>query len=378
MRILVINSGSSSLKYELFIVSGKKIKSLFEGLIDRIGFSSEIKNHHEALKIALKSLLDQKIIKSLQEIDAIGHRVVHGGKINKPCIITPSLKKEIKRLINLAPLHNPANLATIEACENALKDKPHVAIFDTAFHQTMEETAYLYAIPQEYFKKYGIRRYGFHGTSHLYVSKQAVKLLKKKNAKIITCHLGNGCSVTAIKNGKSVDTSMGFTPLEGLPMGTRCGDIDPAVVYKIMEIKKMDHAQIDHLLNKESGLKALSGFSHDMRDIWKKSRNNQRAKLALNYLAYKTAKYIASYTAALGGLDAIVFTAGMGEKAFYLRKLICDKLKHLGVTIDNKRNQHGQTTISKAKSKVKIYIIPTDEEKEIAQQTYEVLKQQIK
>ena len=345
-------------------------------MIDRIGLKGSVSNHDEALKFALDEIIEKKLIKNLDEIKAVGHRVVHGGeKYRNATKITPDLIKEVTKLCKLAPLHNPPNLAGINACKKFLKKVPQVAVFDTAFHQSLKPVAYLYALPYSYYTKFGIRRYGFHGTSHLYVSKEVQKLLKKKNSKIITCHMGNGCSITAVKNEKSVDTSMGFTPLEGLPMGTRCGDIDPAIVYKLMEKLKLSTTQIDNILNKNSGLKGISELSSDMRDLIKASRkNNKKAKLAISLQAYKTAKYIAGYTAALQGIDAIAFTAGIGEHASYLRKERCDYLPHLGAKINDKANRKDKTLISKLGSKVKVYVIPTDEEKEIAQQTLKVLK----
>lgn len=373
-NILVINAGSSSLKYELFIRKNSQLVSVHENIVDRIGFTNSAKNHNQALKLALTELVKSKKITDLKEIDAIGHRVVHGGeKHTKAVKITPKILQDIKKLVSLAPLHNPANIAAIQACQKLLPKKPQVAIFDTAFHQTMPNTAFLYAIPTEYYKKYGIRRYGFHGTSHFYVSKQAIKLLKSKNAKIITCHLGNGCSIAAIKNGKSIDTSMGFTPLEGLPMGTRCGDLDPAIPLKIIEKKHLSSKEVDHILNKQSGLKAISELSSDMRDLWKASSKNRKAKLAMDIMAYKIAKYIGSYAAALDGVDAIVFTAGIGQNAWYLRRDICKQLTHLGVKLDNKKNRQNSQTFSSPTSKVKLYVIPTDEEKEIAEQTIDLL-----
>ena len=375
MKILVINAGSSSLKYELFN-KGKKLISLHGGMIDRIGLKGSVKNHDQALKLALDEIIKKKLIKDLSEIKAVGHRVVHGGeKYTKPTRITPAVIKEVTKLNKLAPLHNPPNLAGIRACKKFLKKIPQVAIFDTAFHQTLKPIAYLYALPYSYYTKHGLRRYGFHGTSHLYVSKEVQKLLKKKNSKIITCHLGNGCSVTAIKDGKSVDTSMGFTPLEGLPMGTRCGDIDPAIVYKLMEKLKLSTGEIDNILNKSSGLKGISGISSDMRDLIKASRKkHKRATLAISIQAYKTAKYIAAYTASLQGVDAIAFTAGIGEHASYLRKETCGYLSHFGVIINDKANRKDNILISSRSSKVKVFVIPTDEEKEIAIQTLQLLK----
>lgn len=395
MKILVLNAGSSSLRYELFNVSqgpgAKKsprnrnnhshLTSLYEGMIDRIGFSDSVKNYDQALKKALNELISKKFIKNLDEIAYVGHRVVHGGeKYRNPVKITPAVIKEIHKLSRLAPLHNPPNLKGIKAVIKQLKNVPQVAVFDTAFHQTLETKAYLYALPLEYYKKFGIRRYGFHGTSHLFVSKEAQKLLdktgtrKRGSGKIITCHIGNGVSVTAIKDGKSVDTSMGFTPLEGLPMGTRCGDIDPAIVYKLMEKLKIGTKEIDEILNKKSGLKGIFGESSDMRDVWAKAqKKDKKAMFAINYISYKLAKYIGAYAAALNGVDAIVFTAGIGQFAWYVRKETCEYLSFLGLKLDDKKNKSCQLEISTPNSKVKVYVITTDEEKEIALQTLQLL-----
>lgn len=374
MKILVINSGSSSLKYELF-QNGGNLKSLYEGMIDRIGLSGSVKTHEQALKLSLDKLLQKNLLKELKEIDAVGHRVVHGGeKYKNPTKITPGVIKDITKLSKLAPLHNPHNLAGIRACRKHLKNTPQVAVFDTAFHQTIPQIAYMYALPYSFYKKYGIRRYGFHGTSHSYISKATIKLLNKRQTKIVTCHMGNGASITAIKNGKSTDTSMGFTPLEGLPMGTRCGDIDPAIVYKLMEKLNLNTKQIDTLLNKNSGLKGISELSSDMRDLWKASKTNKKAKLSMSIQAYKTAKYIASYSASLQGLDAVTFTGGIGENAYYLRKEICDYLPHLGIKLDNNKNKKNSLEISTKSSKVKVFVMRTDEEKEIASETAKILK----
>lgn len=380
MKILVLNSGSSSLRYELFSYNknDKKhaaLKNLYQGMIDRIGFPNSVKNYDQALKKALNELSKKKYIKSIDEIKAVGHRVVHGGeKYKNPVKITPIVISEIKKISKLAPLHNPANLKGINAVTKHLNNIPQVAVFDTAFHQTLEPKAYLYALPLEYYQKFGIRRYGFHGTSHLYVGKEAQKLLKKKNTKIITCHIGNGISATAVKNGKSIDTSMGFTPLEGLPMGTRCGDIDPAIVYKLMEKLKVDTTEIDNILNKKSGLKGFYRKSSDMRDIWAAAqKKDKQALFTIEYLSYKLAKYIGAYAAALNGLDSIAFTAGIGENAWYVRKHTCQHLKFMGVKIDHKKNLKNKTEISTSDSKIKIFVIPTDEEKEIAYQTVGLL-----
>lgn len=320
MNILVINCGSSSLKFELF--QSKPLASVKSGMIDRIG--TKVKTHSDAVKKVFQILKNEKI-------DVIAHRVVHGGeKYSKPTKLDGKTIKEIAKLSTLAPLHNPINLEGIKACKKFAPKVPQVAVFDTAFYSTLKPKAYLYAIPHELYEKHHIRRYGFHGTNHKYVTEKAIKILKEKNAKIISCHLGNGSSITASLNGKAVDTSMGFTPLEGVPMGTRCGSIDPAIVIKIQELKKLSPAKTKDFLNTECGLKALShGFS-DMRDIYKRSlKKEKNAILAIEIFSYQIAKYIGAYTASLNGLDALIFTGGIGENAFYIRKQVCEYLKYL-------------------------------------------------
>ncbi|MCM8795676.1 MAG: acetate kinase [Candidatus Omnitrophica bacterium] len=347
MQILVINCGSSSIKYRLFRMPEEFV--ILKGLIEHIGEKgSKIKDHYCGLKI---------IFKKINGVDAIGHRVVHGAeKFKQPVLINNSVIKGIRACCRIAPLHNPANLAGILACKKLLPDIKQVAVFDTAFHQTLPEYAYIYGLPYEYYRRWGIRKYGFHGTSHEYIAYEAARILKKPltKLKIITCHLGNGCSITAINRGKSIDTSMGFTPLEGLVMGTRCGDIDPAVVTYIMQKKKLDISQIDDILNKESGLKGISGLSNDMR-ILERSLD-KRAKLAIEIFIYRIKKYIGAYTAVMGGVDAVVFTAGIGENQKGIRQRICWGLfTHL-------------------KNKPKILVIPTNEELMIARQTYNLIK----
>lgn len=387
MKILSINSGSSSLKFQLF----DKTKSLAKGHLDGIAAKSckfsyktnkkkikqtlRIKNHEEAIEIALFTLTESKILKSLNEIDAIGHRVVHGGETYKsPTLINSTVIKKINELANLAPLHNPANLKGIQACKKLLKKTPQVAIFDTAFHQTLDPKAYLYGLPYKYYTTNKIRRYGFHGISHKYVVLKAKKITRS-NKKIISCHLGNGSSITATLNGKSIDTSMGFTPLEGIIMGTRSGSLDPALIIHLQKTLKLSAKKIYKLLNEESGLKGISGISHDMRKIYAKSlKKHKRALLSIELLSYQAAKLIGSYTAALNGLDAIVFTGGLGEKAHYVRKQICAYLTHLGLTLDTTANKKNALIISSANSKIAAYVIPTNEEKEIALQTANLLK----
>lgn len=377
MKILVLNSGSSSLKYELF--ESKNLQSLAAGLIDRIGLIfSKAKNHEEALNLAFKTLLKEKALKDLSEISLVGHRVVHGGeKYISPTKIDRKVIKEIEKFSSLAPLHNPANLKGIKACLKHLKKVPQIAVFDTAYHGTMPEKAYLYAIPRKFYEKNGIRSFGFHGTSHKYVAQKAAEICKKlksKSSKIITCHLGNGSSITAIKNGKVIDTSMGFTPLEGIPMGTRSGTIDPGIIFHLLKKNKISAEKLEQILQNQSGLKALSGLSSDMRRIYAASKKkNKKALFTIEKLSYEIAKKIGSYIAALNGLDVLVFTGGLGEKAFYVRKVVCQYLEFLDLKIDDKKNldaceQKVPTLISSAKSKVKVFVIPTDEELQIAKE----------
>ena len=363
MFILVINCGSSSAKYQLFDI--KKYRSLAKGLIERIGTSGHCKNHCDAIKVIVSKLTDKKtgVIKSTDDIDGIGHRVVHGGEEFKTStLITAKVIASIAKYSELAPLHNPPSLSGINACLDILKGIPQVAVFDTSFHQTMSEKVFLYGLPYKYYKKYGIRKYGFHGTSHRWVAEEAAKELGKPRnlLKLITCHLGNGCSMTAVDKGKSIDTSMGFTPLEGLLMGTRSGDLDPAVVFYLMEKERLSPHRISDILNKESGLLGVSGISNDMRDLIKGSRvqgpGSRRAKLAIDMFIYRIEKYIGAYQASMKGLDAIIFTAGIGEHNPWLVNRIKKDLK----SVVNK--------------KVKFLVIPTNEELLIARDTYEIIK----
>ena len=397
MKTLVLNCGSSSVKYEL--IRTEKESVLAKGIVERIGMSgallthqvgkkkpvkiaAEVLDHREAIKLALDALLHPKtgVIKDKKEIAAIGHRVVHGGeKFAASVLITEEVKEDIKDCIELAPLHNPHNLRGIMACEELLPGIPQVAVFDTAFHQTMPRYAYIYGLPYVQYRKYGIRRYGFHGTSHLYVSQRVAHLLDKPltDLKVITCHLGNGASIAAIKGGVSIDTSMGFTPLEGLIMGTRCGDIDPAIVLYIMTNEGLSANEVNTMLNFHSGLQGLSGVSNDMYDILEEEKKgNDRARLAIEIFTYHIRKYIASYTGAMGGVDAIVFTAGIGENVPRVRALSCAGLEFLGVIIDKKRNEETikeEGEISASNSRVKVYCIPTNEELVIARDTYSVI-----
>lgn len=396
MKILVINCGSSSLKYQLINMENETVMA--KGLVERIGIEGSIlthrpdgldkviiqqpmKDHKDAIKLVLDALIDSKhgVIKDMNEISAVGHRVVHGGeKYSSSVLIDEDVMKTLKECTHLAPLHNPPNIIGINACRALMPGTPMVAVFDTAFHQTMPKHAYMYALPYELYEKYGIRRYGFHGTSHRYVSHEAAKMLSKKisECRIITCHLGNGASVAAVLNGKSVDTSMGFTPLEGLVMGTRCGDMDPAIVTFLENEGKMSVDEVNNVMNKKSGVLGISGVSSDFRDIEKAAEEgNERAKLALEVFNYRVKKYIGAYAAAMGGVDAIVFTAGLGENAASAREDICKGLEFLGVEIDSdKNNVRGhKAVISKDNSKVKILLIPTDEELMIARDTQEIV-----
>ena len=392
MKILVINSGSSSLKYQLFDMDNEKM--LAKGNCEKIGLEDPIisykhdgkeetftgaKNHEEAIKKVLDILVDKDngVIKSFKEIDAIGHRVVMGGWIFKESVlVTEKVIKEIEKLSDMAPLHNPANAMGMRACKKIMPKTPQVAVFDTAFHSTMPDYAYMYGIKYEDYKKYNLRKYGAHGTSHRYVTNELAKALKKDVSKVkaITCHLGNGSSITAIENGKSVDTSMGLTPLQGLVMGTRSGDIDPTVVQFLCEHKNITPAQAISYLNKECGLLGISGKTSDMRAVKGfAEKGDERSKLALKMLSYSARKYIGTYLAVLNGADAIVFTGGIGENRPEMREEIISNMENLGIVLDKKKNDNfkrGQVElISARKSKVKIYVIPTDEELLIARDT---------
>ncbi|MBU3911871.1 MAG: acetate kinase [Candidatus Omnitrophica bacterium] len=344
MFILVLNSGSSSIKYKLFDISGKGERLLDKGVVERIGH--KVPSHREALAMILDKLRTR--------IDAVGHRVVHGGKFKEAAIVNKEVIKEISRFSEVAPLHNPAAIMTITESMKLISGIPHVSVFDTAFYQTMPEHAYLYAIPYRYHEKYRIRKYGFHGTSHRYVTMQAARILKKSinNVNLVTCHLGNGCSITAVENGKAIDTSMGFTPLEGLIMGTRSGDIDPAIIPYIMEKENIDINAVMKMLNKKSGLLGISGISNDMREIIKAARSSKKARLALDMFIYRIKKYIGAYVGILKKVDAVVFTGGIGENYAGLMKKTCK-----GVVPKNS----------------KILIIPTDEELMIARDTYNLV-----
>ncbi|MGD8856894.1 MAG: acetate kinase [Chloroflexota bacterium] len=400
MKILVINSGSSSIKYQLF--DSQTMNAEASGLVEKIGEATsrvkhqaissqqsivseqKITDHRQGLSIMVDLLLDAEmgVIESPEEITAIGHRVVHGGeRFSQPTIITEEVKKAIKELIPLAPLHNPANLTGIVVAQELFPAATQVAVFDTAFHQSMPARAYRYAVPNDLYEQHGVRVYGFHGTSHLYVTKQAIKHLDKPavETNLITAHLGNGCSMTAVKGGRSVDTSMGFSPLAGLIMGTRSGDVDPALPYFLGTALGMSLAEIDRLLNKQSGMLGLTG-QNDLREIEERQlKGDAQAQLALEMYAYRIKKYIGAYMAALGRVDALVFTAGVGEHSDIIRGMVCQDLKHLGFILDRQKNEQGKrsevTEIQSADSASKILIVSTNEELEIATQTKEILGQ---
>jgi len=397
MRILVLNCGSSSVKYQLVDTSVNI--ALAKGMVSRIGMSdallnhkpfdrpevkisAEILDHIMAIEYVVQTLQDRDhgVIKDKSEIQGVGHRVVHGGEeFSDSALITADILSQIRNCVDLAPLHNPHNIKGINAAQRIFPGVPQVAVFDTAFHQMMPPASYVYGIPYILYKKYGIRRYGFHGTSHYYVAHRAAQLLRKelKDLLMITCHLGNGASMTAIKDGKSIDTSMGFTPLEGLLMGTRSGDLDPAVILYIMGHEELTLNEANTLLNKHGGLQGISGLSSDMKDILEESeRGNKSAKLALEIYCYRIRKYIGAYAAALGGLDVLVFTAGIGENAPAVRKKACKNLEILGIKIDEKRNQEAikkEAMISSPKTRVKVLVIPTNEELVIARDTERII-----
>ncbi len=396
MKILVINAGSSSLKYQFIDIDEKKV--LAKGLCERIGIDGKLtqkvsgredfvredamKDHSDAIKMVVEALTDEKVgvISDMKEIDAVGHRVVHGGELfSDSVVIDEKVKDALQQCVELAPLHNPANIIGIEACEQIMPGTPQVGVFDTAFHQTMPQYAYMYPLPYEMYTKHKIRRYGFHGTSHKYVSGRAAQLLGKKpeELKIITLHLGNGSSITAVDGGKSVDTSMGFTPLAGVAMGTRCGDIDPAIVTFLMEKEGLDEKGVNDLMNKKSGVFGISGISSDFRDLEKAaSEGDKKAQLALDMFAYSVKRYIGTYAAVMGGVDAIVFTAGIGENTALMRAAITDGLEFMGIKIDAELNKvrGEERDISAADATVKTLVIPTDEEMMIALDTAKLVK----
>ncbi len=397
MNVLVLNCGSSSVKYQLIEVE-KKV-SLARGSVERIGMSGavlsnvrsdgdeikitgDILDHTTAIEYILAVLLSKNhgVITTKDEIHAVGHRVVHGGEtFTGSVMIDDDVVKGIRDNFEIAPLHNPHNLRGINACQTHLSNIPQVAVFDTAFHHEMPQHAYIYGIPYSLYSQYKIRRYGFHGTSHAFVAQRASELMKKdlKKLKLITCHLGNGCSITAINKGISIDTSMGFTPLEGLLMGTRSGDIDTSIILYVMAKEGLNYSEANTLLNKHSGLQGISGVSSDMREvITEMNDGNKKAKLAFDIFCYRVKKYIGSYIAALGGLDALVFTGGIGENAVDVRKAICDDLEYLGIEFDKSANssKEKEKLISTAKSAAAVFVIPTNEELMIAMETKDIVK----
>jgi len=399
MKVLVINAGSSSLKYQLINMENESV--LAKGNAERIGIpnsclkhspagrdkvelKAEFKDHTDAIKMVIEALVHPEygVISDMSEIGAVGHRVVHGGEeFSESVLIDDEVMKAIRKNVELAPLHNPANIMGIEACRNIMPNTPMTAVFDTAFHQTMPNKAYLYAVPYEAYENYGVRRYGFHGTSHKYVALRAAQLLNKpiESLKLITCHLGNGSSITAVKNGKSFDTSMGFTPLEGVPMGTRSGSIDPAIFSYLMDKKNMTKEQVNEILNKKSGVFGISGVSSDFRDLAAAAeQGNERAQLALDVFNYQVEKYIGAYAAAMGGVDCIVFTAGIGENTPFIREGACADLEFMGVKIDAERNnsipgEAREGVISADDSRVTVLVVPTNEELMIARETMDLL-----
>ena len=396
MKILVLNCGSSSLKYQLINMETEEV--LASGKYERIGedeafithkvngqkieIKHPAKTHEEAVDFTLKQLInpEYKVIDSLDEISAIGHRLVHGGeKINKSVIITDEVVEVLKECIDLAPLHNPAGIIGIEACKKVMPGKPMVGVFDTAFHQTMPKERYIYPIPYEYYKKYGIRKYGFHGTSHMYVSQRLAEIVGKdiSELKIVTCHLGQGSSICAVEGGKSVDTSMGLTPLAGIPMVTRSGDLDPSVVTFLMKKEGWTAEEAENMLNKKSGVQGISGLAPDFREIEAASYGeNERAAIAIEKFKYEIASYIAKYAVAMNGVDYIVFTGGVGENQINIRRGICEKLEFMGVKIDAEANnvRGEEKEISAPDSKVKVYLVPTNEELMIAKETARLIK----
>ncbi|MDU1010359.1 MAG: acetate/propionate family kinase [Finegoldia magna] len=393
MKVLVINCGSSSLKYQLFDMTDESV--LCKGLVERIGIEGSklthkvngeklvveepMKDHTEAINHVFDALLDEKygVIKSLDEVSAIGHRVLHGGdKLTESCIIDEKVKDKIREFIKFGPLHNPANLMGIEACEKLAPGKKNIAVFDTAFHQTMPAKTFMYAIPYEYYEDYRLRKFGFHGTSHRYITLRTQQLLGKEDINIITVHLGNGSSIAAVKNGKCYDTSMGLTPLEGLLMGTRSGDLDPTVMTFLMNEKGYSADEMNQILNKKSGVLGVSGISSDFRDLEEEAeKGNDRAQLALDMFIERVKRYIGGYMAELGHVDAICFAGGIGENSSSMRKDILDTFEELGVKLDlEKNNTREEALISADDSKVKVYVVPTNEELMIARDTLDLAK----
>ena len=397
MKILVLNSGSSSLKYQ--VIDMETEETLASGYYERIGsdqaflthkvngekikLENPAKDHSEALKFVMSQFTNSEygILNSLDEIGAIGHRIVHGGeKFNSSVLINDEVLNAVEECVPLAPLHNPAGILGVKACQKEMPGKPNVAVFDTAFHQTLPKERYIYPIPYEYYEKYGIRKYGFHGTSHMFVSNRIAEILNKpiEDLKIINCHIGQGASICAIQNGKSIETSMGLTPVAGIPMGSRTGDLDPSVVTFIMKKENMTPEEADNMLNKKSGLLGISGVSADNRDIeMALAEGNERAKLALDHYHYAIASYVARCAVAMNGVDVITFTAGVGERGRESREEICKKLEFMGVKLDSNRNQEAFATESKISSddsNVLVYVVPTNEELMIARETLKLTR----
>ena len=397
MNVLVINCGSSSLKFQMIKSATKEVMA--SGLCERIGIDgrlvyqregddkiiteADMPTHKQAIQMVLDAFIDKDngVITDLSEVGAVGHRVVHGGeKFTSSVVLNDEVLEAVEECNELAPLHNPANLIGIRACQELMPDAPQVGVFDTAFHQTMPEKAYIYGLPYEYYTKYKIRRYGFHGTSHAFVSEELAKFLDidYNNSKLIICHLGNGASISAVENGKSVDTSMGLTPLEGLVMGTRSGDIDPAIIEYIAHKEKLDIDGIMNALNKKSGVFGISGeLSSDFRDLEAAMNSgNELARIAIEVFSYRVAKYVGAYIAAMNGVDAIAFTAGVGENAYFVREYVCEHLEYMGITLDKEANKKRgeEVMISTADSKVKVCVIPTNEELRICNETVALLK----
>ncbi len=397
MKILVINAGSSSLKYQLFDMETGSV--LAKGLCEKIGLTGAITHkrpgkpnyeedypmpsHNEAIALVLKLLTDPElgVIGSVDEISAVGHRFAHGGKITKSCILDDEKLNYIESIIPINPLHGPPALKGVAACKAILADKPQIGVFDTSFYSGFDKKSYMYALPYEWYEKYGVRRYGFHGTSHRFVSAKAAEFLglDYNNIKIVSCHIGSGSSITAVDCGKAVDTSLGFTPQEGLPMGTRCGSIDPSIVPYIMEQTGMSAAEVNDAMNKKSGLLGVSGISNDARDVWAASEaGNERATLAMDLLVHNAKKIIGSYVAEMNGIDVLIFTAGLGENDRKVREMVTENMEFFGIKLDRDANLNGprgeNLIISTPDSKVKVVVIPTDEEYMIASDTYELVK----
>lgn len=393
MKVLVLNCGSSSLKYQIIdtenedvLAKGKVARIPIDGTYLEIETDTEKKididvdDHGEAIEKVFEQLVEEKVIESLKEIDAVGHRVVHGGeKFKESVLIDEEVVEQLEKVSDLAPLHNPHNISGIRACQEKMPETPMAAVFDTAFHQTMDEKAFLYGIPYEYYEKHGIRTYGFHGTSHRFVAKRCADLLDKdlEDMKIVTCHLGNGASIAAVKGGKSIDTSMGLTPLEGLLMGTRSGDVDPAVIPFLMEKEDMTHKEVEEVLNNESGLIGLSQVSSNHKDICDAAEEgDKQARMALDVFDYRVKKYIGSYAAAMGGIDAVVFTGGIGENSIETRESVLEGMEFMGLELDQERNdvRGEETEITSEGSENKAFLIPTNEELVIARDTAEIVK----